>query len=58
MSHFSFSELLQQFRGFQRVGRRLRAIFSASGLEQTDLNVNLNAILYLNFGNRPGRRIR
>jgi hypothetical protein len=36
MSHFAFRELLQQFRGFQRVNPVQRAISGAEWLEETE----------------------
>jgi hypothetical protein len=36
MSHFAACELLQQFRGFQRVGLVSPVIFAAPGLEPTE----------------------
>jgi hypothetical protein len=36
MSHFTDTALVQQFRGFQRVGRLPGLIFGGLGLEKTD----------------------
>jgi hypothetical protein len=36
MSHFAACELLQQFRGFQRVDRVSPVIFAALALEPTE----------------------
>jgi hypothetical protein len=53
MSHFDACELLQQFRGFQRVGSVGLAISGPGWLEETERNVSLNANLYLNLPDWP-----